>query len=419
MARPEAAEARPAAGPAEPILAVEDLRVHYGAVAALNGVSLSVGPGEVVALLGANGAGKSTTLRAISGLLRPRGGAIRFAGQRIDGLPPARIVRLGIAHSPEGRRVFGSLTVGENLRLGAVSRSDPEGVAADRQRMFELFPILGMRMHQQAGTLSGGEQQMLALARAMMARPKLLMMDEPSLGIAPIVVQSIFRTLQELKGTGVAMLLVEQNISLALDLADRAYVLRTGAVSLSGTGAAAQGGLRQGRRRLSRGAAMSPSLYVGQQVINAISLGSLYALVAIGLSMVFGILRMANFAHGDMMMVGAFATLVLGAVGVPFWIAALGGVAAGALAGMVVERVAYRPGARGAGRDAAADQPRRHLHPGESRHPDLHQLAAEFSDPRLDEQRHPVLRRPDHLHADQRHDRAAHRRWRSPSSAGS
>ena len=164
---------------------------------------------------------------------------------------------------------------------------------------------------------------------------------------------------------------------------------------------------------------MSPSLYVGQQVINAISLGSLYALVAIGLSMVFGILRMANFAHGDMMMVGAFATLVLGAVGVPFWVAALGGVAAGALAGMVVERVAYRP-VRGAPDVTLLLTSLAVTYILENpRHPDLHQLAAEFSAPRLDEQRHPVLRRPDHLHPDQRHDGACSPAWRSPSSAGS
>ena len=212
--------------------------MNYGAVSAVKGVTLTVGPGEVVALLGANGAGKSTTLRTISGLIRPASGAIRFAGERIDRLPPSRIVRIGIAHCPEGRRVFGSLTVAENLRLGAATRVDQSSVAQDRERMFDLFPILRERMHQSAGTLSGGEQQMLALARALMARPKLLLLDEPSLGIAPIVVQSIFRTLAELKATGVAILLVEQSISLALGLADRAYVLRTGEVSLAGSAAA-------------------------------------------------------------------------------------------------------------------------------------------------------------------------------------
>jgi branched-chain amino acid transport system ATP-binding protein len=222
-------------GPDLPVLlTIRDLWVSYGPVAAIRGVSLVVAPGEVVALLGANGAGKSTMLRTISGLIRPSAGEIHFAGQRIDRLSPPRIVRLGIAHSPEGRRLFGMLTVAENLKLGAAARRDGAGVAEDRERLLDLFPILRERIGQQAGTLSGGEQQMLALARAMMARPQLLMLDEPSLGIAPIVVHSIFSTLADLRRLGTTMLLVEQNMSLALDLADRAYVLRTGEVSLSG-----------------------------------------------------------------------------------------------------------------------------------------------------------------------------------------
>jgi branched-chain amino acid transport system ATP-binding protein len=238
LARPEAGAAAPRdETAARPLLAIDALEVNYDSVAAVKGIDLTVGEGEVVALLGANGAGKSTTLRTISGLIRPRRGTIRFAGERIDRLPPARIVRLGIAHCPEGRRVFGGLTVAENLRLGAAARADRASLPADRERMYQLFPILRERMHQPAGTLSGGEQQMLALARAMMARPTLLLLDEPSLGIAPIVVQAIFRTLAELKEAGVAMLLVEQNMSLALDLADRAYVLTTGAVSISGQAA--------------------------------------------------------------------------------------------------------------------------------------------------------------------------------------
>ena len=219
---------------ASEVLRVQDLVVSYGAVAALRGVSLYVGRGEVVALLGANGAGKSTMLRTISGLMLPKSGEIRFLGQRVDGVPPARIVRLGLAHSPEGRRLFGSLTVAENLRLGASTRSDRSGVEADRERLYALFPVLKERARQQAATLSGGEQQMVALARALVARPKLLLLDEPSLGIAPIIMQQIFASLAELKSSGVTMLLVEQNMSMALDLADRAYVLRTGKVSLEG-----------------------------------------------------------------------------------------------------------------------------------------------------------------------------------------
>jgi branched-chain amino acid transport system ATP-binding protein len=219
------------------LLEVSDLRVNYGAVAAIRGVNLSVAAGEVVALLGANGAGKSTMLRTISGLSRPRSGQILLQGAPIHRLPPARIVRLGIAHCPEGRRVFGNLTVAENLRLGAAARADRSGFAEDRERIYAMFPILKERMGQPAGTLSGGEQQMLALGRALMAEPRVLLLDEPSLGLAPLLVQQIFRTLAELKAKGVTMLLVEQNINLALDLADRAYVLRTGEVSLEGSAA--------------------------------------------------------------------------------------------------------------------------------------------------------------------------------------
>ena len=219
------------------LLEVSDLRVNYGAVAAIRGVNLSVATGEVVALLGANGAGKSTMLLTTSGLSRPRSGRIVLGGEAIHRLPPAGIVRLGIAHCPEGRRVFGSLTVAENLRLGAAARADRASVAKDRERIYAMFPILSERRMQSAGTLSGGEQQMLALGRALMAQPRILLLDEPSLGLAPLLVQQIFRTLAELKASGVTMLLVEQNINLALDLADRAYVLRTGEVSLKGSAA--------------------------------------------------------------------------------------------------------------------------------------------------------------------------------------
>jgi len=222
------------------LLDIQDLQVRFGAVRALKGISLHVNEGEVVALLGANGAGKSTTLRTISGLSRPSAGDIAFNGRSISNLPTTQIVRLGIAQSPEGRRLFGSLTVAENLRLGSCTRSDADGIEADTERMFTLFPILRERRPQLAGTLSGGEQQQLALARALMAAPKLLLLDEPSLGVAPLLVKHIFTALGELKKQGMTMLLVEQNMKLALQLADRAYVLRTGSVVLEGSSAELQ-----------------------------------------------------------------------------------------------------------------------------------------------------------------------------------
>ncbi len=219
----------------ESLLKLEQLEVNYGAVRALKNVSLEVKSGEVVALLGANGAGKSTTLRAISGLVRPKAGSISYANQSISRLNPTQIVALGVSHCPEGRRVFPGMTVLENLRLGASQRIDKENIQADLERMFEMFPILSERKTQTAGTLSGGEQQMLALTRALMNRPKMLLLDEPSLGIAPLIVRQIFATLNDLKKTGTTILLVEQNVNIALNLADRAYVLRTGEIVLEGS----------------------------------------------------------------------------------------------------------------------------------------------------------------------------------------
>ncbi|KWV40921.1 ABC transporter ATP-binding protein [Rhizobium altiplani] len=214
-------------------LEISNLTVSFGAVRALKGVTLSVGHGEVVALLGSNGAGKTTTLRTVSGLTRPSSGAVTFEGTSILGLTPEKIVKLGISQSPEGRRLFGGLSVADNLRLGASTRSDAHQVAADLDNMFTLFPIIKQRMSQLAGTLSGGEQQQVALARALMASPRLLLLDEPSLGVAPLLVRHIFEALRELKRRGMTMLLVEQNTALALDLADRAYVLRNGQVVLT------------------------------------------------------------------------------------------------------------------------------------------------------------------------------------------
>jgi branched-chain amino acid transport system ATP-binding protein len=219
-----------------PILSIENLRVSYGAIEALRGVSLEVPAGQVVALIGANGAGKTTTLRAISGMLRPAGGSVRLFGEEVAGLPSHRLVARGMAHAPEGRGIFLNLTVGENLELGAFLRRDRGGIRADLETAFALFPVLAERRGQVGGTLSGGEQQMLAVARALMSRPKLLLLDEPSLGLAPQVVERIFGVLREVNESGVAILLVEQNAHKALQLAHRAYVLETGQVVMTGTG---------------------------------------------------------------------------------------------------------------------------------------------------------------------------------------
>jgi branched-chain amino acid transport system ATP-binding protein len=216
------------------MLELQDLSVYYGNIRALDGISMQVRDGELVTMIGSNGAGKSTTLKTISGLLRPKSGTLIYDGHVLENLPPHRIVALGISHAPEGRRIFKSLTVAENLRMGAVHRSDSDGIRADTERVYNLFPILNERSRQIAGTLSGGEQQMLAIARALMSRPKLLLLDEPSLGLAPLVVQAIFETITRLKEEGTTILLVEQNARLALDVADRAYVIESGRIILEG-----------------------------------------------------------------------------------------------------------------------------------------------------------------------------------------
>ena len=219
------------------MLAVEDLVVRYGEIEALRGVSLEVRAGETVALLGANGAGKTTLLRAVSGLARPAAGAVRFAGEAIHGLAAEEIVRRGVVHLPEGRAVLVTLTVRENLALGAYLRREPAGIRRDLDEVLARFPALAARLGQRAGTLSGGEQRMLALARALMARPRLLMLDEPSFGLAPRLVAEVFRILQALRAEGRTILLVEQNASQALRCADRAYVLETGSIALGGPAA--------------------------------------------------------------------------------------------------------------------------------------------------------------------------------------
>jgi branched-chain amino acid transport system ATP-binding protein len=221
-----------------PLLEVENLRAGYGLIEAIKGVSLSVEPGEIVALIGANGAGKTTLLMTIAGCNRTRGGRVRFDGREITTLPTHEIVRAGLCQSPEGRRIFPRLTVSENLALGAYTRRDKRAVNDDTERVLEMFPILRQRQGQAGGTLSGGEQQMLAVARALMGRPKLLLLDEPSLGLAPLIVLKIFEVLAELNRQGMAILLVEQNARLALKLAQRGYVMETGTITIGDSAAA-------------------------------------------------------------------------------------------------------------------------------------------------------------------------------------
>jgi branched-chain amino acid transport system ATP-binding protein len=210
------------------LLEVTDLDVHYGGIHALKGVSFSVADGEVVSLIGANGAGKTTVLRAISGLIKPSRGEVRLAGRPITGLAAHQIVELGLAHVPEGRGIFSNLTVDENLHIGAFLRTDPAGVAADRKRVLELFPRLAERLRQSAGTLSGGEQQMLAISRALLAKPRILLLDEPSLGLAPQIAQRIFSIVRQIQAEGTTILLVEQNALQALRVANTAHVLELG-----------------------------------------------------------------------------------------------------------------------------------------------------------------------------------------------
>jgi branched-chain amino acid transport system ATP-binding protein len=220
-----------------PMLSVDDIHVYYGNIAAVKGISIEVKQGEIVTLIGSNGAGKSTTMRAISGLVSPRRGSITFEGRKISGMPGHLVTALGISQSPEGRRIFGRMSVDENLDLGAFLRNDKDGILADRERIYELFPRLKERIHQKAGTLSGGEQQMLAVARALMTRPRLLMLDEPSMGLAPLLVELIFNTIKQIREQGMTILLVEQNALAALDVADRAYVLESGVIKQTGRAA--------------------------------------------------------------------------------------------------------------------------------------------------------------------------------------
>ncbi len=217
------------------MLEVQEIDVYYGAIHALKKLSISVEEGSIVTLIGANGAGKTTTLKTISGLLRPRSGSIKFKNQELTNVPPEKIVGLGICHVPEGRRVFPSMTVMENLEMGAYLRKDKKQIAKDLETVFARFPRLKERQKQLAGTLSGGEQQMLAIGRALMANPQLLLMDEPSMGLAPLLVKEIFEIIKDINARGTTILLVEQNANMALSIADKAYVIETGEIVLQGT----------------------------------------------------------------------------------------------------------------------------------------------------------------------------------------
>lgn len=218
------------------MLKITDLHVRYGMIEAIKGISFEVNDGEIVTLIGSNGAGKTTTMHAISGLLKPASGSIMLDGVELTKTPAHKIVTMGLAQVPEGRRVFAQQTVEENLLLGAYFRKDKDGINADMNKAFELFPRLMERRHQLAGTLSGGEQQMLAMARALMSKPRIMLMDEPSMGLSPLLVKEIFRIIQDINKRGTTVLLVEQNAKMALAIADRAYVLETGKITLEGTG---------------------------------------------------------------------------------------------------------------------------------------------------------------------------------------
>jgi len=221
---------------ARAVLVLDKIQAFYGNIQALKGISLKVYPGEIVTLIGSNGAGKTTTLKTISGIIRPRGGQVFLNGEKLDGKPPEEIVRLGVSQSPEGRKIFPRMSVMENLEMGAFQRTDKPGIASDVEMVFGLFPRLRERVKQRAGTMSGGEQQMLAMGRALMARPKVLLLDEPSMGLSPILVEQIFQIILDINKQGTTILLVEQNALAALSIANRGYVLQTGSIVLEDTG---------------------------------------------------------------------------------------------------------------------------------------------------------------------------------------
>lgn len=237
MTNPASATAVSSAKEQEALLSLDKVSSFYGNIQALRSISLAVYPGEIVTLIGSNGAGKTTTLKTISGIVKPRQGQVTFKGQRIDGTDPQQIVKLGISQSPEGRKIFPRMSVLENLEMGAFLRNDKDGIQSDMDRVFGLFPRLKERIRQRAGTMSGGEQQMLAIGRAMMARPSVLLLDEPSMGLSPILVETIFQIIQDINAQGTTILLVEQNALAALSISRRGYVLQTGTIMLSDTSA--------------------------------------------------------------------------------------------------------------------------------------------------------------------------------------
>ena len=297
------------------MLELQDIHARYGAITALRGVSITVSQGELVALLGVNGAGKSTTLSYIAGVMRPWKGSITFEGNSLIGKPPEGIARAGISLVPEGRDIFPSLTVEENLRLGAYVRKEKGEYQRNLEEVYELFPVLKERLDQAGGTLSGGEQQQLAIARALMSKPRLLMLDEPSLGLAPALVDQIFELITNLHQRGVTILLVEQNVERSLAIVDRAYLMNTGLIESQGTPeqlnnrADIEGiymGVKSGLENKS-----DRSVINLEFIINTLSLGSLYAMLALGLVIIYGILRLVNFAYGELIMVGGYIMYLL------------------------------------------------------------------------------------------------------------
>ena len=328
-----------------PLLEVSGLVVRYGAVTAVRGIDLTIGEGEIISIVGPNGAGKTSLVSAVAGIVPPAAGSIVFAGKSLAGIALEDVVAQGIALVPEGRHIFASLTVTENLMLGATVRADADGVRADLDRSFEMFPILGARRRQPAGQLSGGEQQQLAIARALISRPRLLMLDEPSLGLAPTVVDQVYVLLRTVREQGVTILLIEQNAERVFGLADRVHVMSGGEFGLSGTAAEikADRRFRCGlfRRPHARGGGRALMEHFVQTLVDAVSVGSLYALTALGIGLIFGVMRLINFAHGELITFAAYALLAL--FGLPVPVMLLGAIVVAVVLALITERAAFRP----------------------------------------------------------------------------